>query len=395
MFIPLKTDNLKQANIAVGEIEKRIWSLSQGLVEPPPEGDLTEWLRSGGVSKRPSARRCLRELVEAYRSSITEGSKAETTRTGEEIHFRHLTRILGETTTLNRIDADRFSEYVSTRQEENFRGRPVSGATIRKEIVSFRMLWKFARKRGWVANDDPSRSISLPKSKANDERYRTFGEIMSLLPTVAPERHGEIWKTCVLDSKEVEAFLADMQKAKVPDWFKKAIVLAALTGVRRSELFRIRTDDFDFQSGLLTVREKKRRHGSSESRRYVQLAASVSEFLRPLLAAREPGFVFSDDAAEMTTKRQSYWLWKCALKDTQWQSITGFHTLRHSFISNAAASGITEAQLWSWTGHLTEEQKTRYRHFFPSQSRKEIELLKISVPVAHPSSSGDESPNPE
>src|SRR3712207_8603670 len=52
--------------------------------------------------------------------------------------------------------------------------------------------------------------------------------------------------------------------------------------------------------------------------------------------------------------------------------LTGYHVLRHSFVSNCAAAGVDQRLIDAWVGHTTEEMRRRYRHLIPSVEQQAI-----------------------
>ncbi|HEV3164369.1 MAG TPA: site-specific integrase [Isosphaeraceae bacterium] len=65
------------------------------------------------------------------------------------------------------------------------------------------------------------------------------------------------------------------------------VATAAHTGARRSELLRMRVSDVDFEGGIVTIRERKRQHGTRTTRR-VPPSSALHGILRSWLA-RHPG----------------------------------------------------------------------------------------------------------
>jgi integrase len=49
--------------------------------------------------------------------------------------------------------------------------------------------------------------------------------------------------------------------------------------------------------------------------------------------------------------------------------VRGFHTFRHSFASNLAASGTRPDVIDGLMGHQTEDMRRRYRHLHPHETR--------------------------
>src|SRR5262249_14414464 len=58
----------------------------------------------------------------------------------------------------------------------------------------------------------------------------------------------------------------------------------------------------------------------------------------------------------------------------------GYHTYRHSFVSNLVARGVDQRIIDEWVGHQTEAMRKRYRHLFPRARRSAIESFSL---VAH------------
>jgi integrase len=54
------------------------------------------------------------------------------------------------------------------------------------------------------------------------------------------------------------------------------------------------------------------------------------------------------------------------LANTPWANLTGWHVLRHSFVSNCAVAGVDQRLIDAWVGHTTEEMRRRYRLLIPS-----------------------------
>ena len=61
--------------------------------------------------------------------------------------------------------------------------------------------------------------------------------------------------------------------------------------------------------------------------------------------------------------------------------LRGWHVLRHSFVSNAAAAGIDQRLIDSWGGHQTEEMRRRYRHLIPSVEQEAISKMFKAQPA--------------
>jgi len=65
----------------------------------------------------------------------------------------------------------------------------------------------------------------------------------------------------------------------------------------------------------------------------------------------------------------------------------GLHCLRHSFNSACASGGGFDQRLIdAWVGHQTEQQRKRYRHWYPSTQQEAINFVfgQDSADKRHP-----------
>jgi len=153
------------------------------------------------------------------------------------------------------------------------------------------------------------------------------------------------------------------------------IATAAFTGARRSELIRSELSDIDFTSNMLTLREKKRVRGRRSSRR-VPLSSKLETVLRSWLDEHPGGqTLFCELAGKFLTADKAQDLFGSAFMKSKWEVVRGWHTLRHSFISNLACDGIDQRIIDDFVRHTTEDMRRRYRHLFPEVKR--LAILKV------------------
>ncbi|MBI1348765.1 tyrosine-type recombinase/integrase [bacterium] len=60
------------------------------------------------------------------------------------------------------------------------------------------------------------------------------------------------------------------------------------------------------------------------------------------------------------------------LANSRWQSLRGWHVLRHSCCSALAAQGVDQRIIDEIMGHQTEEMRRRYRHLLPSLKQEAV-----------------------
>ena len=153
-------------------------------------------------------------------------------------------------------------------------------------------------------------------------------------------------------------------------------VFAAHTGARRREMMRSRIEDFDFNSGTVLIREKKKDTSVTLTHRRVPMSPLLARVMSEWFAIH-PGGSVTLCVKPNQTLRQTFTtkLFRRSLKGSKWVRLRGFHVFRHSFASNLAASGVDQRVIDEFMGHQTEAMRKRYRHLCPDQRKKAIESV--------------------
>jgi hypothetical protein len=90
------------------------------------------------------------------------GSLEDSTVGGIELHFKHLARILGDGFPIRELKLADLQGYVDRRARAKDKGgKPLSPATIRKEIITLRTAWNCGVRMGLVAGRFPYELVSL------------------------------------------------------------------------------------------------------------------------------------------------------------------------------------------------------------------------------------------
>ena len=82
-----------------------------------------------------------------------------------------------------------------------------------------------------------------------------------------------------------------------------------------------------------------------------------------------------DEATIHITKDEAHDHFKRTVADSKWQTLRGYHVLRHSFISALASEGVDQRVIDEVVGHQSEEQRKRYRHLYPRVMKAAIERV--------------------
>lgn len=386
----VKTSSEKEARSVLGRIEETLRLLERGSLAIPADADPGTFILSDDKRKgkpTPPKIRTLGELFTVYKENLPVGAKEQTTLDGEEIHIQHLLRHLGSKRRVQAMAVHDLQTYVSKRSHDKWQGKLISGDTIKKEITTFRLIWNWAVRQGYLNEKPPVNGIEYPK---RDERppFMSWTEIERKVArsSLSAGQQDELWACLFLTQEQIDEVLKFVKREAQYAFIYSMFTFAAHTGARRSEILRSRVDDFNFDEGTVQIREKKKRRDLRITFRRVELTPLLDEVMRSWFKIHPGGdFTITPPLSMPRGKLREVYSpltvgeardhFKRTLAGSQWKKIRGFHVFRHSFASNAAYAGVAEPVIDAWMGHQTEEMRRRYRHLFPAQRRSAIELV--------------------
>ncbi len=121
----------------------------------------------------------LGELFDRYEREMPPGALEANSWATVRIHVRHLLRLLrllGRRSPVIALTTDTLQRYINARPREVYRGKPISGKTAKKEVVTFRAVWNWGKPRGLVAGDAPTKGLRYEKEEERGGLL-TWGEI--------------------------------------------------------------------------------------------------------------------------------------------------------------------------------------------------------------------------
>ncbi len=375
--VNLKASDLKEAEGCLARFEENLRLVERGRLTVPLGANLGLFLLSDGKLEKPvEVIRPVRlsELFITYRDHFTAGAKEAITRKMENVHMEHLERLIGRDKLLTEITAGVIQKFVDDRSRELYRGESIKPTTVKKAVATLRFVWNWAKQRGTVPTKFPEVDLTFRKEK-QPEPFRTYDQIQAILARggVDKRRERELWDGLFLDPSQVAEVLEYIRLKTRAAYLYPFVVVAAYTGARRAELFRSRVEDFDFESKLILLREKKRTH-ESETFRTVDMTPRVEDVVRRYIGQDHVGgqVTFCSESDRPLTDGQSWKAFRNGVKGSKWQVLRGYHAFRHSFASNLAAAGIDQRVIDELMGHTTIEMQKRYRHLFPDKRRTAV-----------------------
>src|SRR2546428_5639285 len=113
----------------------------------------------------------------------------------------------------------------------------------------------------------------------------------------------------------------------LPGWFRPLVAVAMLTGMRRSELLRLRRSDVDVDTGSVCVRRDKAGDG-----RWVVLSAEALEMLRGIRRNRVLSSLVFTTSEGQSLQNNFKRYWNQARAKAKLEAFR-FHDFRHTFAS--------------------------------------------------------------
>jgi integrase len=325
----------------------------------------------------------LAELFQVYLAQLPEGNLESSTIGTMKTHQRHFEERLGKDFLINGLTTSHLQTYIQQRSADITKfGRKVSAVTIKKAVLTLRTVWNWGRHHDLITKPYPSYGLRYPKGKEKPH-FMVFSEVERRAAKLPPTEAAELWECVFLSLTEIAELLATIRQRALYPFIYPLFVFAAHTGARRSEIVRNKLTDLDFEAKLITIQERKKSH-DKRTTRHVPMSPLLYETLQTWLA-RHPGgeYTFVDsgpvqfsrkrrNGPEPLTIDEARHHFHRALAGTRWEKLRGWHTFRHSFCSNCAASGVDQRVINAWVGHLSEPMVRRYRHLLPDQQRSAI-----------------------
>ena len=213
--------------------------------------------------------------------------------------------------------------YLSTAQINAYfqkRATEIKEGTLRKEFILLRKLFTVAIST-WNLSipENPMAHLPVPKDSSNRVRRITLDEWNKII-TIATQMRNPLVKAVVRFAYE--------------------------TGMRRSEILRLRWDDVD--GNICTIRNTK--NGAD---RVIPLSRNAVQTLTMLGGSAEQVFPISGNAIRLSWERI---VRKADINDLR------FHDLRHEAISRFFEMGMSIAEVQVISGHKDIRQLFRYTH---------------------------------
>jgi integrase len=222
------------------------------------------------------------------------------------------------------------------------RRRPVSPATVNREIACLKRMFNVAHKglivlKGGVPKDKPLEVVSLERERNERDRVLSAGEFARLCEAAE-------------------------------DWLKPMLLVAYHTGMRKDEVRSLRWEQVDLKRGTIRLTSSDTK---TDEGRVIPISQTLTSTLKTATRYVRCPWVFVNPA------RMDAWQANPDMVEPRYHktSITHaferacqragvenatFHDLRHTFVTNARRAGIDYFRIMAMTGHKTMAVFKRY-----------------------------------
>jgi len=359
-----------------------------GHLQIPVGVDVGDFIVSGGrltaseVAETPKIplSNAIKEYSESQKNKV-----ADSYLECQRIHLGHLKRFLGNTDELE-------CQAITSKDLQRFLNERLQirdPNTVTRERSTLIRFFEWVHNQGYV---DASPAANLESITAGRDLppFRTVAEIEAIVERGGIDDDGirDLWECLYLSPADIADLLNTVRKNATYNASLLLHAIPAYTGMRRGEVLRLRWTDVDLDQGFVTARSRKQSRTKRETSRRIDLHPDLRCKLDSWYAKRPSGqYIISDtDTLEPINKDKANRCFWQPMRGTKWclesrknHFKVGFHTYRHSFASNLAASGVDQRIIDEFMGHTTEAMRKRYRHLFPNNRRAAIETLSYST----------------
>jgi site-specific recombinase XerD len=219
---------------------------------------------------------------------------------------------------------------------------PVTGGTVNRFHSLLSSLFRYAVRRR-LCDVNPLAGGSVERSKESPIIHRFLGgdEQRRLLAVIR--------RDCPEKALEVE--------------------LAILTGMRRSEQFNSRWEDWKTKERILNVAGKT-------GPREVRISRAARRCLTRLKKRAPKGQIFITPERNEGPRDRRLWFEK-AVKKAELRPKFRYHDLRHSFCSRLVAAGVPLLEVQLLAGHKSYGTTIRYSHLSPDHLTRAVEKVEF------------------
>jgi integrase len=164
-------------------------------------------------------------------------------------------------------------------------------------------------------------------------------------------------------------------------WFRLIVIVAVLTGMRRSEMINLHWGDIDFAQKTIRIQSNGDFRTKAGKRRVIAVGETVMEILAKLRPANfdNSTYVFTLKGKQIQPALLTKKLKKAVKASKVENQRLHFHSLRHTFASWLAQKGTSIYEIQKLLGHTDIKTTQIYAHLLPNELHKTVAQLEGMV----------------
>ena len=332
---------------------------------------------------RGSERRTVDEVAESLRRRLAvEGARKSYLQNCESMQRVHVSPRLGSKP-IDRVTVADIETVAAAMLDAG-----LAPKTVRNVVTFLHSVFEHAIDRGWTTQN-PVRRASRPKRRragdANpDIQFLTVSELEAVLRAIPDEA---VTRSPASTRRGRAGSAPPIPPDVLGPVIRVAVLAAAMTGLRQSELLGLRWRDVDWTAQRIRVRNAWVRgehsaEGKSDrsTRRSVpmadRLARELDRWSQRTLYRADDDLVFAHPQSGRPLDRTKLSRrFKAACADAGVR-VVRFHDLRHTFATRLAASGQPMRTTQEFLGHADSKTTQIYAHYAPSAH--EVEMVNAA-----------------
>lgn len=258
---------------------------------------------------------------------------------------------VGDQTLLERISADQVRGFV--RESE------LAKATQHKRYGHLRTFFRWCESKS-LLRSTPLSEVEAPRKPNNLPKAITKEELKVLCDKIRSDYRRLREKNWIREGQNV--------------WRIPLFWFAFYTGMRGSELARLRWSHIDFENGLIYIREQKNRKEQT-----IPLNSEAEGVLEDIGRGDPDDYVFQSPGFEDKDRNPKWFrenvsdAFRQARKDAGLRDEISFHSLRHGFCTMLAEAGKSAVVIKEAARHADISTSMRYVHMANEQLKAEVE----------------------
>lgn len=231
----------------------------------------------------------------------------------------------------------RWQEHLFSHRKRD--GHPLSISSQYSRLALIRLWFQWIHRQGHIRHD-PAKALELPRTA-----YK--------LPTV-------------LTKQQADKVLAQPDVGRLAGIRDRTLMeVLYSTGIRRSELMRLKIDDLDRERGVVTIREGKAKRDRTVpigERALVWLDQYLTRVRPTVVAEPDKGIVFLTSTGASFTPNHLSWLVRKYISAANIAKSGACHVFRHTMATHMLEGGADTRYIQEMLGHARLDTTQIYTH---------------------------------